>query len=72
MDKLQTDSRNKKGIMRSVKSIFGINSSMLGMLIMVILVGMGEKMAERFLPLYLIAMGGTSIIIGLLNGMDNY
>ncbi len=71
MDKLQTDSRNKKGIMRSVKSIFGINSSMLGMLIMVILVGMGEKMAERFLPLYLIAMGGTSIIIGLLNGMDN-
>jgi len=71
MDILQTDSRNKKGIMRSVKSIFGINSSMLGMLIMVILVGMGEKMAERFLPLYLIAMGGTSIIIGLLNGMDN-
>lgn len=44
---------------------------MLGMLIMVILVGMGEKMAERFLPLYLIAMGGSSIVIGLLNGMDN-
>ena len=71
MDEIQTDSRNKKAIMRSIKSFFGINSSMLGMLIMVILVGMGEKMAERFLPLYLIAMGGTSIIIGLLNGMDN-
>ncbi len=51
--------------MRSVKSIFGINSSMLGMLIMVILVGMGEnKWQNVFLPLYLIAMGGTSIIIG--------
>jgi len=38
---------------------------------MAILVGMGEKMAERFLPLYIIALGGSSIIIGLLNGMDN-
>jgi len=38
---------------------------------MVILVGMGENMAERFLPLYLIAMGGTPIVIGLLNGLDN-
>jgi hypothetical protein len=38
---------------------------MLGMLIMVILVGMGEnKWQNVFLPLYLIAMGGTSIIIG--------
>jgi MFS family permease len=41
------------------------------MLVMVILVGMGEKMAERFLPLYLIAIGGTPIVIGLLNGLDN-
>jgi MFS family permease len=43
----------------------------MGMLVMVILVGMGEKMAERFLPLYLIAIGGTPIVIGLLNGLDN-
>ncbi|MEN6444716.1 MAG: MFS transporter [Candidatus Cloacimonas sp.] len=60
-----------KGLSHRIISFFSINSSMLGMLIMVILVGMGEKMAERFLPLYLIAMGGTPIIIGLLNGMDN-
>ncbi|HNX38113.1 MAG TPA: MFS transporter [Candidatus Cloacimonadota bacterium] len=44
---------------------------MLGALSMVILVGMGEKMAERFLPIYLIALGGTPILIGLLNGLDN-
>jgi len=38
---------------------------------MVILVGMGERMAERFLPIYLIALGGGPIVIGLLNGLDN-
>jgi MFS family permease len=32
---------------------------------------MGERMAERFLPIYLIALGGGPIIIGLLNGLDN-
>lgn len=28
-------------------------------------------MAERFLPIYLIALGGGPIIIGILNGLDN-
>lgn len=41
------------------------------MLCMVILVGMGERMAERFLPIYLMALGGGAISIGLLNGLDN-
>ncbi len=49
----------------------GLNRSMIGMLVMVVLVGLGEKMAERFLPLYLMALGGGAISIGLLNGMDN-
>ena len=44
---------------------------MVGLLIMVILVGMGERMAERFLPIYLIALGGSVLSIGLLNGLDN-
>jgi MFS family permease len=48
-----------------------LNPSMIALLIMVILVGMGEKMAERFLPLYLMALGGGALSIGLLNGMDN-
>jgi MFS family permease len=38
---------------------------------MVILVGMGEKMAERFLPIYVLALGGSAISVGLLNGIDN-
>jgi MFS family permease len=47
------------------------NGSMITMLSMVILVGMGEKMAERFLPLYLIALGGSTWSVGFLNAMDN-
>jgi MFS family permease len=44
---------------------------MTGLLAMVVLVGMGEKMAERFLPIYILALGGTAIAIGALSGMDN-
>jgi MFS family permease len=44
---------------------------MVGLLGMVILVGMGENMAEQFLPLYLMALGGGFLSVGFLNGMDN-
>ncbi|UCF58098.1 MAG: MFS transporter [Deltaproteobacteria bacterium] len=49
----------------------GLRRSTVGMLCMVILVGMGERMAERFLPIYLIALGGGALSIGALNGLDN-
>ena len=55
----------------SISDFLGLRKSTVGMLFMVILVGMGERMAERFLPIYLIALGGGSISIGLLNGLDN-
>ena len=54
-----------------VKEFFGLQKSMVGLLAMVVLVGMGEKMAERFLPIYLITLGGGALSVGLLNGMDN-
>ncbi len=41
------------------------------MLAMVVLVGLGEKLAERFLPLYLITLGGGALAVGLLNALDN-
>ena len=50
---------------------FGIRRSIAGLLVMVVLVGMGERMAERFLPIYLLALGGGALSIGLLNGLDN-
>lgn len=43
----------------------------MGLLGMVVFVGMGEHMAEQFLPLYLLALGGGFLSIGFLNGMDN-
>ena len=48
--------------------------SVLGLMGMVVLVGMGEHMAERFLPLYLqeLAPEATAVLaIGLLAGMDD-
>lgn len=50
---------------------FGLKRSIVGMLAMVVLVGLGEHLAEQFLPLYLLALGGGFLSVGLLNGMDN-
>ncbi len=55
----------------NIKEFLGLKRSMVALLGMVILVGMGEKMAERFLPLYIVALGGGAIYVGLLNGLDN-
>lgn len=50
---------------------FALKQSMVALLAMVVLIGLGEKMAERFLPIYLLALGGGIMAVGLLNGMDN-
>src|SRR5205085_9578989 len=53
----------------------GLRRSMVGWLAMVGLVGMGEHMAERFLPLYLqkLASGTTAILaIGGLAFLDDF
>ncbi len=54
-----------------IADFLGLKKNILALLAMVILVGLGEKMAERFLPLYLMALGGGAFSIGLLNGLDN-
>ena len=54
-----------------IADFLGLKKNIVALLAMVILVGMGEKMAERFLPLYLIALGGGAFSVGLLNGLDN-
>lgn len=55
----------------TLRNFFALQRNMLVLLGMVVLVGLGEKMAERFLPLYLVALGGGVLSVGLLNGMDN-
>jgi len=56
---------------QGIGAFLGLKKNMLVLLVMVVLVGLGEKMAERFLPLYLVALGGGVFSVGLLNGMDN-
>lgn len=56
---------------RRIADFLGLQKNIVALLAMVILVGLGEKMAERFLPLYLIALGGGTFSVGLLNGLDN-
>lgn len=57
-----------------VRRLFGflaIQRSTGGLLAMVVLVGMGERMGERFLPIYLLALGSGVLAVGLLQAMDN-
>ncbi len=54
-----------------ISGFLALQRSTVGVLAMVVLVGMGERMAERFLPIYMLALGGGVLAIGLLQAMDN-
>ena len=54
------------------REFLGLKRPILAMLTMVILVGMGERMADRFLPIYIMAVGGGAWAIGLLGFLDNF
>jgi MFS family permease len=56
---------------KKVVEVLGLRRGIVGMLFMAVLVGMGERMAERFLPLYLIALGSGMLWPGFLNGINN-
>ena len=58
--------------LKKTARFLGLNRSIGAMLIMAILLGMGEKMGERFLPIYLLAVGGSVYAVGFLNAMDNF
>jgi len=65
------DGRPAPSALRKVADFLGLRRSIVGLLSMGVLVGMGEHMAEQFLPLYLLALGGGFLSVGVLNGMDN-
>jgi MFS family permease len=48
-----------------------LKKSITAVLLMIILIGMGEWMADRFMPLYIRALGGGLEVIGILSGMKN-
>ncbi|MHC1744918.1 MAG: MFS transporter [Syntrophobacteraceae bacterium] len=54
-----------------ISGFLGLQRSTVGVLTMVVLVGMGERMAERFLPIYMMALGSGVLAVGLLQAMDN-
>ncbi len=52
-------------------AFLGLQRSTVGLLALAVLLGLGERMAERFLPIYLMALGGGPLVVGLLQAMDN-
>ncbi|OIO02450.1 MAG: MFS transporter [Elusimicrobia bacterium CG1_02_56_21] len=49
-----------------------LKKNLLVLLSAAVLIELGEKMGERFLPLYIMALGGSSLAIGFLNAADNF
>lgn len=56
---------------KKIAGFLALKKSMAALFAMVVFVGMGEKLAERFLPKYIEVLGGGALAIGLLNGLDN-
>ncbi|MBU4133101.1 MAG: MFS transporter [Proteobacteria bacterium] len=65
------DNNRIPGRFARLTAFLALRPSTVGVLAMVVLVGMGERMAERFLPIYILALGGGALAIGLLQAMDN-
>ncbi|MCX6056080.1 MAG: MFS transporter [Chloroflexi bacterium] len=62
---------DKKRFKNNVLDFFSQKKSIVAILLMIILIGMGEWMADRFMPLYIRALGGGLEVIGVLSGMKN-
>jgi len=65
------DYKNIPGRMTRISHFLGLQRNTVGVLAMVVLLGMGERMAERFLPIYMLALGGGVLAVGVLQAMDN-
>jgi MFS family permease len=65
-----TEPRDRSRLQTIVDAL-GLRRSIVGVLAMAVLVGMGERMSERFLPVYLLALGAGPLIPGYLNTLNN-
>ncbi|MCH9023328.1 MAG: MFS transporter [Planctomycetes bacterium] len=61
-----------KSNLPKIAAFLALRQSIVALLTMVVLVGMGERLGERYLPIYLIAMGGSYLSIGFLSVLDNF
>lgn len=65
----------KEEIMSEIKkqnTLMGLSSGVASLIITVILVGLGERIGERFLPVYLISVGASVFAPSILNALDNF
>jgi len=49
----------------------GLRGSVVGLLAAVVLIGMGERLGDRFQPIYLLALGAAAAVPGYVNGLTN-
>ncbi|MCX7718709.1 MAG: MFS transporter [Candidatus Sumerlaeaceae bacterium] len=59
------------GLLRRGMGLLGLRRNVAVLLGMLILAGMGEKLYQRFLPKYLVALGGGPLAVGLFGFLDN-
>lgn len=57
--------------MNKIVGQLSLKKNLIVLLSAAVFIEMGEKMGERFLPLYILALGGTSLAVGFLNAADN-
>ena len=60
-----------KQLFSKMVNFFSLKKSLVAVLAMIVLIGMGEWMADRFLPIYIEKLGGSLVAIGVLSGMKN-
>ncbi len=72
----QIGGRYHKGLIKfhasRVTAFLGLQRNTVGVPAIVVLLGMEERMAERFLPIYMLALGGDALAIGFLQAMDKF
>ncbi len=57
---------------KKINTLSGFVSGTASIIFTVILVGLGERIGERFLPVYLISCGASLIAPSILNALDNF
>lgn len=56
---------------KRVVEALGLRRSIVGVLAMAVLVGMGEQMADRYLPVYVLALGASELVPGALQALNS-
>lgn len=58
--------------LNKMNAVASANSGVASLIFTVILVGLGERIGERFLPVYLVAAGASLFAPSILNALDNF